>query len=162
MYSRANFQCQQGRKRVISYITTGTTINATESSSTQLQFCPMLQCYDPPTFTYWSVNTSLDFLSFKSYFPRVSIEKARVMTRHQRHDGICGSCNKMLAWKISIGVRISKGEMSRADFYQYRSTKVSSLAASSQRNVFITQTKLCLQLWTNLMILIIENFNRVT
>ena len=87
---------------------------------------------------------SIDFLPFKCYFPRVSIEKARVMTRHQRHDGICGSCNKMLAWKISIGVRISKGEMSRADFYQYRSTKVSSLAASSQRNVFITQTKLCL------------------
>ena len=54
------------------------------------------------------------------HFPRLSIEKARVMTRHQQHDGICGSCNKMLPWEISIGVRVSKGEMSRAaDFYQY-------------------------------------------
>ena len=54
------------------------------------------------------------------HFPRLSIEKARVMTRHQQRDGICGSCNKMLPWEISIGVRVSKGEMSRAaDFYQY-------------------------------------------
>ena len=115
----------------------------------------------PPSFTHRSLPTSLDFLSFTSilgHFLRMSIEKARAMTRHQRQDGICGSCNKMLPWKISIGVRISKDEMSRADFYQYRLTKV-----ASQRNVFITHIKLGFKAiyWPNLMILIIKIFGWV-